>query len=41
MIEKVTIYNKAFKNRLDGILWRIEATISIPNIKFIFTTSRV
>lgn len=33
MIDKITIYNKAFKNRLDGILWRIEATISIPNIK--------
>ena len=31
MIDKITIYNKAFKNRLDGILWRIEATISIPN----------
>lgn len=33
MIDKVTIYNKALKNSLDGILWRIEATISIPNIK--------
>ncbi|MFA6788185.1 MAG: hypothetical protein WC149_04340 [Arcobacteraceae bacterium] len=35
MIDKVTIYNKAFKNSLDGILWRIEATISIPNIKYL------
>lgn len=33
MIEKVTIYDKAFKNSLGRILWRIEATISIPNIK--------
>jgi len=33
MIDKITIYNKAIKNKLDGILWRIEATISIPNIK--------
>lgn len=33
MIDKVTIYNKALKNSLDGILWRLEATISIPNIK--------
>lgn len=35
MMDKVTIYNKAFKNGLDGILWRIEATISIPNIKYL------
>jgi predicted Zn-dependent protease len=35
MIEKVTIYNKAFKNSLGRILWRIEATISIPNIKYL------
>jgi hypothetical protein len=33
MIEKITIYNKALKNSLDGILWRIEALIQIPNIK--------
>lgn len=33
MIEKITIYNKAIKNGLKCILWRIEATISIPNIK--------
>ena len=30
-MEKVCIYNKALKNKLDGILYRIEATISIPN----------
>lgn len=35
MIDKITIYNKAFKNRLDGILYRIEATISIPNYNFL------
>lgn len=35
MIDKITIYNKAIKNNLDGILWRIEATISIPNIKYL------
>ena len=33
MIDKITIYNKAIKNNLEGILYRIEATISIPNIK--------
>ena len=30
-MEKVCIYNKSLKNKLDGTLWRIEATISIPN----------
>ncbi len=35
MIEKICIYNKAFKNKLAGVLWRIEATISIPNIKYL------
>ena len=30
-MEKVCIYNKALKNNLNGILYRIEATISIPN----------
>lgn len=35
MMEKVTIYDKAFKNGLDGVVWRIEATISIPNIKYL------
>ncbi len=35
MIEKVTIYNKALKNGLNGILWRLEATITIPNIKIL------
>lgn len=33
MLDKVTIYNKAIKNSLGYPLWRIEATISIPNIK--------
>lgn len=35
MIEKVTIYNKALKNNLEGILWRIEAKILIPNTKYL------
>lgn len=35
MLDKVTIYNKALKNALEGVLWRIEATISIPNIKYL------
>ena len=35
MIDKITIYNKAIKNNLEGILYRIEATISIPNIRFL------
>ena len=33
MIDKITIYNKAIKNNLEGILYRIEATILIPNIR--------
>jgi len=35
MIEKITIYDKAFKNSLDGVLWRIEAKVIIPNIKIL------
>ena len=35
MMDKICIYNKAKKNNLDGVLWRIEATISIPNFKFL------
>lgn len=35
MIDKIVIYNKAIKNKLDGVLWRIEALISIPNIKYL------
>ena len=35
MIEKIIIYNKAFKNSLDGILWRIEAKIIIPNFRIL------
>ena len=30
-MDRICIYNKALKNKLDGILYRIEATISIPN----------
>ncbi|WP_419234086.1 hypothetical protein [Aliarcobacter cryaerophilus] len=33
MLDRVCIYNKAKKNDLKGRLHRIEATISIPNIK--------
>jgi len=33
MIDKIIFYNKAFKNGLQGTLWRIEATISIPNFR--------
>lgn len=35
MIDKIVIYNKAIKNKLDGVLWRIEALLSIPNIKYL------
>ncbi|MDD4330042.1 MAG: hypothetical protein PHD79_08820 [Aliarcobacter sp.] len=35
MIDKIVIYNKAIKNKLDGVLWRLEALISIPNIKYL------
>ena len=35
MLDKITIYNKAFKNELNGILWRMEAKISIPNIRML------
>ena len=35
MIEKIIIYDKAFKNSLDGILWRIEAKVLIPNIRLL------
>ena len=30
-MDRICIYNKALKNKLDGTLYRIEATISIPN----------
>jgi len=33
MLDKITIYNKAYKNSLKGILWRIEAKMSIPNCR--------
>lgn len=33
MIEKIVIYDKAYKNGLKGILTRIEAKIIIPNIR--------
>lgn len=35
MIDKIVIYNKQQKNSLDFICWRIEATISIPNFKYL------
>lgn len=35
MIEKITIYDKGFKNSLGRILHRIEAKIIIPNIKIL------
>ena len=35
-IEKVTIYNKGFKNALNCILWRFEAKILIHNIKDLY-----
>lgn len=34
-MDRVCIYNKALKNKLDGTLWRIEATISIPNYNYL------
>jgi len=33
MLDTIVFYNKAFKNGLQGTLWRIEATISIPNFR--------
>ena len=33
MISKIIIYNKAVKNNLSEPLWRIEATVNIPNCK--------
>jgi len=35
MIEKITIYNKAIKNKLEGVLWRIEAKAIIPNFRIL------
>jgi len=35
MIEKVIIYNKAIKNGLNAPLWRIEFTVTIPNVQHI------
>ncbi len=35
MLDRICIYNKALKNKLDGILWRVEATISIPNYNYL------
>jgi len=35
-IEKVTIYNKGFKNSLNRILWRFEAKMLIHNIKALY-----
>jgi len=33
MLDTIIFYNKAFKNKLQGTMWRIEAKISIPNFK--------
>lgn len=33
MIERIVFYDKAYKNNLSGTLWRMEACVSIPNIK--------
>ena len=33
MLDTIVFYDKAFKNGLKGILWRIEAKISIPNFR--------
>ena len=33
LLKKVVIYNKAQKNNLKNTLWRIEANISLSNIK--------
>lgn len=33
MIKKIIFYNKSIKNKLAFKVWRIEATIEIPNIK--------
>ena len=35
MLDRICIYNKALKNKLDGTLWRVEATISIPNYNYL------
>lgn len=35
MIDRICIYNKALKNNLVGTLWRVEATISIPNYNYL------
>ena len=35
MIEKVVIYNKRIKNNLSFNVWRVEALVHIPNIRFL------
>lgn len=35
MLEKIIVYNKSYKNSLPYNLWRIEAKISIPNIRML------
>ena len=35
MIEKIVIYNKQIKNNLSFRVWRIEATITVPNVKIL------
>jgi hypothetical protein len=33
MLDSIVLYDKAFKNSLQGTLWRIEAKMSIPNFR--------
>jgi len=35
MLDKIVIYNKAFKNNLGFTVWRYEAKISIPNFNYL------
>jgi hypothetical protein len=35
MIEKLVIYNKRIKNNLNFNVWRLEALIEVPNIRFL------
>ncbi len=35
MLEKIVMYNKRIKNNLSFNVWRIEAFINIPNIRYL------
>ena len=35
MVEKIVIYNKQVKNNLGFTVWRVEAKVLIPNIKYL------